>query len=171
MNMPDARKKELQHNIRHLTKEIGRAKKANDFNEVENLRVRRGKFCKQLAEEFGEGYIIEDGKTVFKSLEEIHVHYEDPEKKKNVILADAANNVCQQRKYFKTRQLKLMGLTPEEVKDLVLKEIASSLTELETIANQIKKQLGEPVVDWTKVDEQQKEEDDFLKGIDPSSLM
>jgi hypothetical protein len=169
--MPNERKKELHSNIRRLTKDIGEAKNANDFNEVENLRAQRGKFCKQLAEEFNEGFIIEDGKTIFKSIEEIHVHYENPEMKKRVILADAVNNVCQQRRYMKNRQLKLMAMSPEDVKTLMLKEIQKTLTELEKVANDVKKQLGEPAVNWETLDAKQKEEDDFLKGIDPSSLM
>lgn len=168
--MPDERKKELRHNIRRLTAKIGEAKKANDFNEIENLRIQRGKFIKQLVEEFGEGMIVEDGKTVFKTLEEVHVHYEDPAKRQKVMFADAVTNICQQRRFMKLRQSKMIAMDGEEVKKWMLQEIEIQLKELEIIANKVKKQIGELPIDWAQIDAKQKEDDDFLSGIDASSL-
>lgn len=168
--MSDERKKELRRSIRRLTAKIGEAKKANDFNEIENLRIQRSKFFKQLVEEFGEGMIVENGKTVFKSIEEIHVHYEDPAQRQKVMYADAATAICQQRRHMKMRETKMMGLSGEEVKKWMLDEVASALKELETMANKVKAQIGEPPIDWAQVDAKQKADDDFLSGIDTSSL-
>lgn len=166
--MNEERKKELRRNIRRLTKLIGEAKKANDFNEIDNIRRQRGDCVKQLVEEFDEAFIIENGKTIFLPIEEAVEHHERPDVQKKVVLANAVNDVCQQRKSVKARYDQLSAMASDELKAFILKETIAHLKNIESMIDSIKKELGETPINWNEID---KKDDDFMKGIDTSSLM
>ena len=170
--MNEERKNELRANIKRLTSNIGKAKKANDFNEVDNLRQQRSAFAKQLADECDEMFIITpEGKTDFLPLEEAFEYYQKPEIQQQVGYNNALTQICQQRVYLKRRYLKLNEMLAEDVKVLMLQEIQKSMDEFKRISEEICKKLNRAPIDWEAIDINSEEEAKFMKGFDINSLL
>ncbi len=164
------REKQLKSKISRLTKQIGQAKKQHDFNEIENLRKRRGTFTRQLIEEFGLGFCIKNGKTVFLPLAELEEHYSDPDVKARVGIANVTNDLLQSRDMLQARKMEFLSKTAEEVRDLLVKELDNEVVNIERIITDINANIGNDPVDFKKIDEKRKTGDDFLDGIDLDSL-
>lgn len=166
----DERERELKSAIRRLTKRIGEARKASDFNEVENLRKQRGSFAKQLMEEYDQGFRIIDGKTEFLPLDEALEYYQQADVRKKVGVANATNDLLQARERLQKRLMRIEEMTAEEVKEATLKDIEREISKVEGIIEDINEQVGNPPVDFDKIDKQKLTDDDLLDGIDMSSL-
>jgi len=164
------RQKELRKNIRHYTKQIGLALKAYDHKDVSNLRLQRGKFMKALAEEFDEYFFVnKEGKSCFGTLEEAQEHYQDPDNRKKVAVAGAVSEVYQGREYLRQRYKTLNDMTPEKAQESVLGEISEQMKRMEKIINELLEDVGKPPIDFDEADASK--DDDFLDGIDMSSLL
>jgi hypothetical protein len=167
--VPNDRQKQLRNNIRRHTKRIGQALKAYDHNEVSNLRTQRGAFIKTLIEEFNEYFIIQNGKSRFVSLEEATTHYEDPENKKSLAVAQAVSEMYQGREFLRDRYKTLHDLTPEDAQEKVLREVSEQMERMEKMMNALLADVGRPTIDFNDADASK--DTDFLDGIDMSSLL
>lgn len=168
--MPDDREKELKKRIRTLTKRIGEAGRSGDHNEVENLRQQRSNFIGQLIDEFDLYYWIVDGKSKFGTQEEVNEHYEEPENRKKLAIAGALTDLFQGRAILKRRFDQFGKLDAEEAKQLVLSEIADQLLRVEKTIHDFEEESDKEKTDFNQLDENQDDGDDFLDGIDLTSL-
>ena len=166
----EKREQSLKKNIRRLTKEIGVARKSHDYNQVTNARAQRAAFIKQLMEEYQVFFWIEGGKSIFGTQEEAETHYSNPEEKKKVAVARAVAELFQGRDYLKKRMKGFEEMAPDKLKEEVLKEIGDQTKRVEGNIHELQEAVGETKMDFVEVDKV-KDGDDFLDGIDMSSLM
>ena len=166
----EPRKKEIRRNIRRLTKLIGEAKRASDFNEVENLRNQRGNWQRQLVEEFEEMFVVKNGKTEFLPIEEAVEFYQNEDNKKRIAASNALNQLLQAREQLKKRHQAISDDPPETVKKKILNEVVDELGRVESIIQDLNKQAGNDKIDFDAIDKNREEKDDLLDGIDMSSL-
>lgn len=169
--MPDEREKELRKRIRRLTKQIGEAIKNHDHNEVENLRMQRSNFIGQLIDEYEVYYWVENGQSKFGTQEEAYEHYEQPENQKKLAVASAITDLFQGRTILKKRFDKFAQMNGDDVKELILGEVANQIVRVEKTIHEFEEESGMVETDFEELDKKQGEDDDFLDGIDISSLV
>jgi hypothetical protein len=165
------REKELKKAIRRLTKRIGEARKASDFNEVENLRLQRGSFVKQLIDEFEQGFRVVNGKTEFLPLEDAIEHFRDPKVRRKVGVANATNDLLQARVQLQKRLQRLDEMDADKVKEELLGQVEREITKVERVIADINEQVGNEPIDFDEIDKKRLGDDDYLDGIDMSSLL
>jgi hypothetical protein len=168
--MSDNREDELKSHIRRLTKRIGEAKLAFDFNEVENLRNQRGSFVCALIEEFQQGFAIIDGKTVFMSTEELDEHYENEDVQKQVYAAAATTEILQVRDSIIKRMKRIEDGSAEDLKVEILASMVKEIAKLEAMGNDISVKCGSKEIDFKAIDESRQADNDLMDGFDMSSL-